>query len=158
ARQAFVVEMIEDRDDLSNAIALNSSLFNGARLVGPAVAGVLTASLGEGVCFLANGLSYIPVIWALLAMQVPPRPPRPEQPRVWHELAEGLRYVNSFPPISALLWLLAVVSVASTPYMVLLPVYARDVLHGDSRTLGYLMSASGAGALLATLYLASRRS
>lgn len=158
-RQAFVVEMIEDREDLGNAIALNSSMVNGARLIGPSIAGVLVGALGEGVCFLLNSLSYLPVIAALAAMRVKPRGPRAGavRLRVWAELREGFDYAFRSPPIRAILLLLAVVSLLGMPYTVLMPVFAREVLHGGPSTLGFLMGAVGFGALLGAIYLASRR-
>jgi MFS family permease len=158
ARQSFVVEMVEDREDLSNAIALNSSVFNSARLFGPAIAGVLTAAVGEGYCFLINGLSYIAVIWALLAMRLDRERPERAPQRVLEGLWEGLRYVLAVEPIRALLVLIALVSLMSTPYMVLLPVYTEKFLHADARGLGFLMASTGLGALCGALYLASRRS
>jgi len=156
-RQAFLVEMVTGRDDLANAIALNSSVFNAARLVGPAVAGFMIALVGEGVVFLLNGLSYVAVIAALYAMRLGPRPravgPLEPLPR---RLAEGFRYAFGFPPIRALLLLVAVVSLMGVPFSVLMPVFATEVLHGGPRTLGLLMAASGVGALTGALYLAGR--
>jgi MFS family permease len=158
ARQAFVVEMIEDRADLSNAIALNSSMVNAGRLIGPAIAGIVVAAVGEGWCFLIDGLSYIAVIISLLLMSVRQRE-RPEQhTRVLTELAEGWRYVSRFAPIRSILLLLALVSLVGMPYTVLMPVFASDVLHGGAHTLGFLMAASGVGALSAAISLAVRRS
>jgi MFS family permease len=157
ARQAFMIEIVEGRDDLGNAIALNSSMFNSARLIGPAVAGVLAETLGVGVCFLLNALSYLAVIWALLAMRLNPRERPANQPRVLAGLAEGLRYAWEFRPIRMLLLLMSVVSLMGTPYMVLLPKYAHDQLAAGSRGYGYLMGASGLGALCGAVYLAGRR-
>jgi MFS family permease len=158
ARQAFLVEMVGGREDLANAIALNSSTFNVARLVGPSVAGVLIAAVGEGVVFLTNGLSYLAVLAALLAMRLPPRAPRPGPlvPARRH-LGEGFTYVTRFAPIRAILLLLSVVSLAGAPYIVLMPVFAADILHGDAHTLGFLTAAVGVGALGGALLLASRR-
>jgi MFS family permease len=156
ARQAFLVEMV-GRDDLINAIALNSSMVNGARVVGPAVAGLLVAAVGEGWCFLLNGLSYLAVIAGLLMMKLPKRP-RPTSPqRALAETIEGVRFVARTTPIRALLLLLGTVSFAGMPYAVLMPVFAESILHGDARTLGLLMGASGFGALCGALALASRR-
>jgi len=156
-RQAFLVEMVTGRDDLANAIALNSSVFNAARLVGPAIAGFLIGLMGEGAVFLLNGLSYIAVIGALCAMRIRPRP-RPAGPRetLRHTLTEGFRYAFGFPPIRALILLVAVVSLMGVPFTVLMPVFATDILHGGPRTLGMLMAASGVGALIGALYLAGR--
>jgi MFS family permease len=157
ARQAFVVEMIEDRADLSNAIALNSSMFNGARLIGPSVAGVLIALVGEGGCFLIDGLSYVAVIASLLAMRVRPSAPRAVQKRILHELREGWQYASRPGAIRSLLLLLAMISLVGMPYAVLMPVMAGDILHGGANTLGFLMAAAGLGALAAALRLAMRR-
>jgi MFS family permease len=158
ARQTFVVEMIESRDDLPNAIALNSSMVNGARLVGPSVAGVLIAAFGEGWCFAIDAVSYLAVIASLLAMRVPRRAAARATRRAMAELREGFAYAAGFAPIRAVLLLLALVSLMGMPYAVLMPVIATEVLHGDANTLGFLMAASGLGALVGTLYLASRRS
>jgi MFS family permease len=157
ARQSFLVEMV-GRDDLPNAIALNSSTFNAARLVGPAIAGAMIAAFGEGVVFLLNGLSYLAVIAALLVMRLPPRRllPGPAAP-AWHDLVEGVAYVGRSGPMRALLLLVSLVSLAGAPYIVLMPVFAVDVLHGDAHTLGFLMGAVGVGALLGALLLAARR-
>lgn len=159
ARQSFVIDMVAGSDDLPNAIALNSSVFNLARLVGPSLAGPLIALLGEGNVFLLNGLSYLAVIAALLAIRVPARPHRVEP---WAELRahlrDGLAYVTSAAPIRAVLLLLAAVSLFGTPNTVLLPIFAGDVLHGDAHTYGLLVGAIGVGALVGALYMASRRS
>ena len=157
ARQAFVVEMIEDRKDLPNAIALNSSMFNGARLIGPSVAGVLIAIVGEGGCFLIDGVSYLAVIASLLAMQVRRFQPR-EGKRVLHELQEGWRYVRDSAAIRSLLLLLALISLVGMPYAVLMPLFASVRLHGGAHTLGFLMAAAGCGALAGALRLAMRQS
>ena len=156
-RQSFTVEMIERREDLGNAIALNSAMFNGARMVGPSIAGMLIALFGEGLCFLLNGLSYLAVIAALLLMKTPlPRSGMKKQDML-QGLKEGFLYSFGFEPIRAILLLLLLVSMMGTPYMVLMPVFAKDILHGGSNTLGFLMSAAGGGALCGALYLASRR-
>jgi MFS family permease len=156
-RQSFVVEMIDRREDLGNAIALNSSMVNGARLVGPSVAGLLIAAFGEGVCFLINGLSFVAVLFSLLAMKVTPRPAEKRQARLVEGLREGFGYAFGFPPIRSLLLLLALISLMGMPFTVLMPVFAQDILHGGPATLGFLMAAHGVGALFGTLYLASRR-
>jgi len=157
-RQTYVVEMIEHREDLSNAIALNSSMFNIARLVGPSIAGILIAAVGEGYCFLLNGLSYIAVIVALLAMRPAVQKIETVSAPIWPGLKEGFQYSFGFPPIRSLLLLLSLVSIIGMPYTVLMPVMAKSVLHGGSHTLGFLVGASGVGALIGAIYLASRRS
>jgi MFS family permease len=158
ARQAFVVEMVEDRADLSGAIALNSAIFNGARLVGPSVAGVLIAMFGEGLCFLIDAISFLAVITALLAMRVAPPVPRDQPARVLHDLREGFAAAFGFPPIRAILLLMALTSLVGIPYLVLMPVFADRILGGNAMTLGFLMAASGVGALCGALFLAMRRS
>lgn len=156
-RQSFLVEMVEGREDLSNAIALNSSMFNAARLVGPALAGFGITLFGEGWCILLNGVSYIAVLSALLAMRIKPRPHVSAREPVLARIREGFHYAFGFPPIRAVLLLVAVVSLVGVPFSVLLPVIAATVLHGDAKTLGVLVSATGLGALTAALYLAARR-
>ena len=158
ARQAFVVEMIEDRADLPNAIALNSSMVNMARLVGPTVAGLLIAAFGEGWCFAIDAASYLAVIGSLLAMRVKPRPAPARSRRVLADLADGLRYIWHFPLVRAVLLLLASSSVLGGAYSTLLPVIAATTLRGGPHTLGILMGAAGCGALAGALYLASRTS
>jgi len=158
-RQSFVVEMVEHRADLGNAIALNSSMVNAARLVGPSIAGVLVASVGEGICFLLNAVSYLAVLVALAAMRLPPGAHHCRaRRRIMHELQEGFRYAYEFGPIRSILLLVALVSLMGMPYTVLVPVFAKDILHGGAHTFGFLMTAAGSGALVGTLYLASRRS
>ncbi len=157
-RQSFVVEMLERKEDLSNAIALNSSLFNGARLLGPTLAGMILPLVGEGACFGINAASYLAVIIALLAMQVQPRSLPNHEGRMLEGMREGFAYARRSAPIRTIILLLAVVSLVGMPYTVLMPVFAREILKGDARTLGFLMSASGVGALSGALYLASRRS
>jgi MFS family permease len=158
-RQSFVVDMVERREDLGNAIALNSSLVNGARLVGPSIAGMLMATLGEGICFLLNGISFLAVIVALLAMRIK-QPDRSEKqnPNVLRGLQEGFSYASGFAPIRSILLLLALVSLMGMPYMVLMPIFAGKILHGGPQAFGFLLGASGSGALIGALYLASRRS
>lgn len=156
-RQAFVIELVDKREDVSNAIALNSSLFNMARLVGPSVAGILIALVGEGICFLINTVSYIAVLGSLLMMRLQPfkRPARDR--KVWQSLKEGFGYAFGFPPIRALILIVALLSLFGMPFSVLLPVFARDILNGGANTLGYLMGASGVGALSGALFLAQRK-
>ncbi len=158
ARQSFVVEMVEDRADLSNAIALNSSMVNGARLIGPSVAGVLIAIAGEGWCFFVDGVSYLAVIASLLAMRIRPRERAAPEQHALLELRDGFRYAFGFAPIRSVLLLLALVALMGQPYTVLMPIFAAQVLHGGPHTLGFLMGATGVGALCGALYLASRRS
>ena len=156
ARQSFIVELVEKREDLANAIALNSSMFNSARLIGPSIAGICIAAFGEGVCFLANALSYTAVIFALLAMRLSPaRATGSGKKRGGFK--EGLRYAFGFPPIKYLMLMLAAGSLLGMPYAVLMPAYVREILHGGPRTLGFTMACSGAGALLGALRLAGRR-
>jgi MFS family permease len=158
SRQSFLVEMIEDRADLSNAIALNSSMVNAARLVGPSIAGVLIAWVGEGWCFFVDGVTYFAIVGSLLAMRLRPRQRPVTRKKVLHDLADGFRYAFGFVPIRAILLLLATVSVAGMPYTVLLPVIAAQTLHGGAHTLGFLMGATGVGALSGAVLLASRTS
>jgi MFS family permease len=158
ARQAFLIQMVEGRESLTNAIGLNSSMFNGARLVGPAIAGFLIAVVGEGVCFLLNALSYVAVLAALLAMRLPPQAPTEATQNVTHELIEGFRYAFGFLPIREILMLVALVNMAAMPLTVLLPVFATTVLQGGPDTLGLLTAAMGLGALMGALRLASRKS
>jgi MFS family permease len=157
ARQSFVVEMIEDRKDLANAIALNSSMFNGARLLGPSIGGVLIAIVGEGGCFLIDGISYIAVIASLLAMTVKRLPREARVTRPLEELREGFRYVTESQVIRSLLSLLGIVSLVGMPYAVLMPLIASERLHGGPHTLGFLMAATGLGALGGAIRLAARR-
>ncbi|HET7501863.1 MAG TPA: MFS transporter [Kofleriaceae bacterium] len=158
ARQSFLGQMIDDRADLPNAIALNSSIVNSARLIGPVVAAVLVDLVGEGLCFTIDAASYLAVIASLLMMEVARRAPPARAGRVLTELADGLRYAWNFPLVRAVLLLLASSSVLGGAYSTLLPVVARTTLHGGPHTLGVLMGAAGAGALVAALYLASRNS
>jgi MFS family permease len=158
SRQSFMIELVADRADLPNAIALNSSVFNVARLVGPSVAGLLLGVVSEGVVFLVNAVSYVAVLGALLAIRVPRAAAREAASRtVWAHLGEGFAYAARFTPIRAALVLLAVVSFVGGPYTVLMPMFARDVLHGGSHTLGFLVASIGLGALGGALFLARRR-
>ncbi len=158
ARQTFVVEMVDSRDDLPNAIALNSSMFNGARLIGPSIAGILIAWVGEGMCFLLDGFSYFAVIASLAAMRFQKRVETPRTSHVMTDLREGFRYAFGFGPIRNILGLLALVNLVGMPYIVLMPVFAKDILHGGSHTLGFLVAASGVGALAGAFFLAARKS
>lgn len=157
ARQAFVVEMVEDPGDLPNAIALNSVMFNGARLFGPSVAGVLIATVGEGGCFLLDGFSYLAVIGSLAAMTLRPRGFPDRNAQLLQGMKEGFAYTFGFAPTRTILLLLGLVSVMGTPYTVLLPIFARDILRGGPVALGCLAAAPGLGALAGGVYLASRR-
>jgi MFS family permease len=156
ARQAFVVTMIEDRGDLPNAIALNSSMVNASRIAGPAIGGVLIASMGEAWCFLVDAISYVAVIGSLLAMRLDRLERELPVSRLREELVTGFRYVRDFEPIRTLLLLLALVSTMGMPYAVLMPAFASKILHGGPNTLGILMGMSGVGALVGAVYLASR--
>ena len=158
ARQAFVVTMIEDRADLPNAIALNSSMVNGSRIIGPSIGGAMIAAVGEGWCFLLDALSYVAVIASLLAMRVPATSRPRGDTRLRDELGAGFRYVTGSVPIRTLLLLLAFVSTMGMPYTVLMPAIATRALHGGPHTLGFLMTASGLGALAGAFFLASRES
>ena len=153
-RQAFLVEMV-GREDLMNAIALNSSMFNGARIIGPAIAGIVVAKIGEGWCFFGDAVSYIAVIVGLFMMRVAPRKQRPMGSPLEHVL-EGFRFVRDTAPIRLLLFLLGLVSLVAMPYTVLMPVFADRILHGGARGLGILMGATGVGALLGALTLATK--
>jgi MFS family permease len=156
-RQSFLSEMVDEKEDLANAIALNSSMFNSARLIGPAIAGILIAIIGEGFCFLLNALSFIAVIFSLMLMKITPRIKTIQDQGVFQGIIEGLRYAWGFKPIRNILMLLALMSVIGMPYTVLMPVFAKDILHGGSHTLGFLASSAGLGALLGALFLASRK-
>jgi MFS family permease len=157
-RQSFVIEMVEDKKELGNAIALNSSMFNLARLIGPSIAGMLIAAFGEGVCFFLNGLSFMAVVVSLLMMRLAKKETVPSRSNARHALVEGFRYAAGFAPIRAILLMLALISLMGMPYIVLMPVFARDVLNGGPGTLGFLMGCAGLGALAGALYLAARKS
>jgi MFS family permease len=158
ARQAALVQMVE-REDLMNAIALNSSMFNGARVVGPAIAGLLVAAIGEGWCFFANGASYIAVIIGLWMMRMPATPEgHAVSGTAVENIVEGFKYVARTAPILALLLLIGVVSFCGMPYAVLMPIFAENILHSGASGLGILMGASGVGALLGSVALAVRSS
>ena len=159
ARQAFLLTMIENKEDLGNAIALNSSMVNLARLIGPSIAGVVIAWTGEGWCFFIDGVSYIAVIVGLLRMRIPRREAAaPRRGSTLRQFTEGFTYAFGFRPIRSIIVLLALVSLVGVPYSVLMPVFAATVFHGGPHTLGLLMTSSGCGALLGALWLAQRRS
>jgi MFS family permease len=163
-RQSFLVQMVSgdtgkpDKQDLSNAIALNSSIVNVARLIGPAIAGVVIAAVGEGYCFAIDGASYIAVVASLLMMRVPPLLIQRATSSMLEQLREGWSYVIHFRPIRTILSLFALLSLMGMPFMVLMPIFASQVLHGGAHTLGYLMGASGVGALISAISLALRKS
>jgi MFS family permease len=156
-RQAFVIQMVENREDLSNAIALNSMMFNSARLIGPSIAGIIIAATNEGICFILNGISFLFVIASLLMMKVSPKKAKPRTTHVFHELKEGFSYALGSPPLRYIILLLALVGLVGMPYTVLMPVFAGKILHGGSLTLGFLMAAAGTGALTGAIYLASKK-
>ncbi len=158
ARHALVIDLIEKPEQLGNAIALNSAIFNAARLVGPAIAGITIAIVGEGICFLLNAASFLAVIGALLKLHIPARPRSKQAAKLRDSFTEGLKYTFRSRPIRTLLLLLAVMSLTGFPFIVLLPAYAKEILHGGPDTLGFLMSSLGAGALLGALYMAGRKS
>jgi MFS family permease len=157
ARQAFIVDMVGSGHDLPNAVALNAFVINGGRMLGPAIAGLLLTIVTPAVCFFLNAISYVPVIAALFAMRVKKHVQLAEQGRAVDDLIEGVRHSLGFPPIRAVLLLVALVSLLGMPYAVLMPIFAAEVLHGGAHTLGLLMTAPGIGALLGTIYLASRK-
>jgi len=157
ARQSFLVEMIEKKEDMGNAIALNSSMVNAARLLGPSIAGLLIAFAGEGICFLINGISYLFVIASLLLMKLKPRINKRQNARVITELKEGFSYVFGFAPLKYIILLIALLSMMGMPYTILMPVFAKEILNGGSHTFGFLIGASGLGALIGAIYLAYRK-
>ncbi len=155
ARQSFLVEMV-GREDMINAIALNSSMFNGARIAGPAIAGILVAKVGEGWCFFANGASYIAVITGLLLMKMEPFRAARHQTSAFQTMREGFHYVAHTRPVRALLLMVGVLSFAGLPYLVLMPIFADSIFHKGPAGLGLLMGIAGLGALTSALLLASR--
>lgn len=156
SRQSFVIEMVDKKEDLGNAIALNSMMFNGARLIGPSIAGVMLATMGEGICFMINAISYVFVIMSLLLMRVKKKDQEVRRGNLFGEMKEGLDYTFGFKPIKHIIILLAVVNLLGASYQVLMPVFAKEVLEGGSGTFGFLMGAAGLGALAGAVYLASR--
>ena len=157
-RQAFMVQMVEDRRDLSNAIAINSSMVNAARLVGPSLAGMLIAVSSEGWCFLVDGISYIAVIVSLLMMQIHATAIKRKVTSTLTDMRVGWTYVSESVPVRTILLLFAIVSLMGMPFVVLMPIFAARVLHGGPHTLGFLMGAMGVGALISALALAARKS
>ena len=158
ARQSFLVQMVEDRNDLGNAIAINSSMANGARLIGPAIAGLVIGAVGEGWCFLIDGVSYFAVIASLLLMRMKPSDVQRQKTSMFEQMREGWDYVRTFRPIRATLLLFSLISLMGYSYAVLLPIFVGQVLHGGAATLGWLTAASGVGALASGLSLAARKS
>jgi MFS family permease len=156
-RQAFVVEMVDDKSDLSNAIALNSGLFNASRLIGPAIAGVLINVTSEGICFLINGISYIAAIAALMSMRIGRRKIINHHTRIVSDIKDGFSYLYRSAPIRDLLIIISMIGLVGMSFPVLLPVFATSILHGDSHTFGFLVSSTGIGALIGTLFLAFRK-
>ena len=158
ARQSFLIQMIENKEDLGNAIALNSSMVNVARLIGPSIAGIIIAAAGEGWCFAIDGVSYLAVIVALLMMRIPRAATLSSgRGRALQQFKEGFTYAFGFAPIRAVILLLAIVSLVGVPYSVLMPVFAATIFQGGPHTLGLLMTASGCGALAGALWLAARK-
>jgi MFS family permease len=157
-RQSFMVQMVDDKRDLGNAIAINSSMVNVARLIGPSLAGMLIAVSNEGWCFLIDGISYLAVIASLMMMRVHVPPVVRRVTSMLTELQAGWTYVSEFVPIRTILLLFAVISLMGMPFVVLMPIFAARVLHGGPHTLGFLMGAMGVGALVSALSLAARKS
>jgi len=158
ARQSLVVDLIDRKEDLGNAIALNSAIFNGARLVGPAIAGITIAAVGEGICFLFNAISFVAVIIALMMIRIPYKKPVVIADKFIKSMKDGINYTFKSMPIRTMILLLAILSLAGFPFIVLLPAYAKEVLGGGAGTLGFLMSALGGGALTGAIYMAARKS
>lgn len=157
-RQAFVFEMIEDhKEDVGNAVALNSSMVNAARLIGPSIAGILIATVGEGWCFLVNSISFLAVVASLLRMEIVHKPKSVKKVKVFEQLKEGFKYSYNFTPIKYLILLLGLVSLVSTSVTLLAPVFAKNYLHGGAHTYGFLIGAYGSGALLGAIYLLNKK-
>jgi MFS family permease len=157
ARQALVIDLIDNKEKLGNAIALNSAMYNGARLIGPAIAGIVIATAGEGTCFLLNTLSYVAIIVSLYKIRLIKKEQSVSKNTMREEFKQGLKYTFGFKPIKILLILLALVSLIGTPFTTLMPAYTKEILKGSSNTYGLLMSATGAGAFIGAIYLASRK-
>jgi MFS family permease len=157
ARQSFLIQMVDDKNDLSNAIAINSSIANGARLIGPAIAGIVVAAVGEGWCFLIDGVSYFAVIASLLLMRLQPTSKLSRKDSMLAQMREGWDYVRNFRPIRSILTLFSLISLMGYSYAVLLPLFAGDVFHSGAQTLGWLTAASGVGALTSAISLALRK-
>ncbi|HLN53920.1 MAG TPA: MFS transporter [Lentimicrobium sp.] len=157
-RHAFLVNIIDDRKDLPNAIALNSTMYNSARFIGPPIGGFLVAYAGEGVCFLVNGLSYLAVIASLLSLKILPFQKSAERNSIFSDLVSGLKYAYKTSYIKVLVTMVIIISFIGLPFQVFMPVFAKDILHGTSQTLGFLTGALGAGALTGALLLANQSS
>lgn len=157
ARQSLVYEMVEDKNDLPNALALNSSMVNLSRLIGPAIAGIILEALGDGACFVGNAMSFVAVIASLLMMRLPKYEAKPHPKNVFGELREGFSYLKRAPSISFILVMLALMSLMVLPYTTLIPYYARDVFHGTARTFGIIDSFIGLGAFSGAIFLASQK-
>jgi len=158
SRQSFVVEMVDRKEDLGNAIALNSFLFNSARLIGPTISGITVALIGEGMCFLINAISYLAVIFALFLMKLKPRKFESSSNNLFNDFKEGINYSFNFIVIRYVLIFIAISSIVSSFYNVLMPIFASNIYHGGPQTLGFLMSAVGSGAIIGAIYLAGRKS
>lgn len=158
ARQSLVVNLVDRKEDIPNAIALNSSVFNGARLIGPAIAGVILSSFGENICFLINFLSYIAVLVCLLLMKIKITPNEKSTENIWFDLKEGFRYLKASPNISSLILLMAASSLLVIPYTTFLPVFAKDIFNGDATTFSWFESCGGLGALVGAIYMATLKS
>lgn len=158
ARQSFVIELIQKRSLLTNAIALNSAMFNGARLIGPSLAGIIIAVSNEGVCFLINGISYIAVLVSLFMIKVPFKEYVDTGQSMFVKIKQGWKYSFSHLPIKFMIANISVITMFGMSYAVLMPIFAKDILHGSSKTMGFLMSCAGVGALIGAIYLASRKS
>ena len=157
ARQSFVLDMVENKEDLGNAIALNSSMVHGARMIGPAIAGILIALAGEASCFLLNALSFVAVITSFLLMTIKPRVKKISKASVWAEMKDGFAYVAGHLPMRSIMILIALISLSGMPYMVFMTVFAKDIFHGSPYTLGFLLGSSGMGALAGAFYLATKQ-
>jgi MFS family permease len=156
ARQSFVLDMVEKKEDLGNAIALNSSMVHGARMIGPAIAGILIVWVGEASCFLLNALSFMAVIISFLRMNIKPRIKHVSKRSLWFDMKDGFNYVAGHLPMRSIMILIALISLSGMPYMVFMTVFAKDIFHGSPYTLGFLLGSSGMGALAGSVYLASR--
>jgi MFS family permease len=156
-RQTFLIDMLDDKEEMGNAIAMGSSIMTVTRLIGPAMAGVCIAAVGEGICFLANSVSYVPVIVALCFVKAHQRQMPPSTLSPFGQIKEGFVYAFGFRPLRALILMMALISLFAMPFTVLMPAFAKDVFHGNASTLGILTTASGIGSLFGAIFLASRK-